>query len=137
MILSCAKKVFIEIVDFMFYDGKIKDHTLKEITSKTKVEVSNICTKIVIEIENKFPNLIDETEKKYSEKKNYFVKVYKEAIEKYCSNNKNKCDDIKNEYEKTKEKFSKIFSYIKDTSAEKVQNIKDRFDDYYTKFKNE
>lgn len=131
-----AKKVFIEIVDFLFYNGKIKGYTFNELSSKVKVEASNICTNIEIEIYKRFPDVIDNTKSKYKEKKNYFINIYNESIDKYCSDNRKKCDDIKNDYDKIKEKFNKTFIYLKENGKRGIDNIKIKFDNFYSKFKN-
>jgi len=131
-----AKKIFIEIVDFMFYDGEIKGHKLCDFSSSAKVQISNLCTKIEIEIENKFPNLIDETESKYKEKKDYFLKAYSEIIKKYCESDNDFCVKTKNEYEKIKSTFEKTFEKI-DNSKNKIEKkVKDKFNNWYTNFKN-
>lgn len=65
-----AKGVFISLVDFIFYDGKINDITFNELTDKGKEKVLNIASNIDIKIENKFPSyketISDKTSKAFN-----------------------------------------------------------------------
>lgn len=54
-ISSKAKGIFITLVDFCFYDGKINGITFNELTESGKAKVLKIASKIDEKIENKFP----------------------------------------------------------------------------------
>lgn len=127
-----AKALFIEIVDFLFYDGEIKGYTLSELTNKGKLEVINLCTKIEMKIEEKHPGAIDETESKYKEKKENIVSKYNEYIDKYCTENSELCDNLKSTFEDIKSTFGKTFSKVKDYGLKG----KDKLNKWYSNYKN-
>ena len=127
-----AKSVFIEVVDFLFYNGEIKGYTFDELTEKGKVEVSELCSKIEIAIEKKYPGAIDETKSKYSEKKEKIIEKYNESINKFCTGREDTCSEFRKGYENMKSSFKKTFSVIKDIGSKG----KEKFDNWYTNFKN-
>ena len=126
-----AKKIFIEIVDFLFYDGKIKNYTLKELTNKGKLEVINWCTKIEIEIEKKYPGAIDELDTKYKDNKESIMYKYNEYIDTYCRENSKTCDKFRESLSNVESAFKKTFNIVKEYSIEGV----DKFKNWYEKFK--
>ncbi len=127
-----AKNLFIEVVDFLFYDGEIKGNTFSSLTAKGKMEATKLCTSIEIAIEKKFPGAIDETKDKYIEKKNKIIDKYNELINNYCSSKSDICDSFKSSYEQMKESFSNTFKYIKDIG----EKTKDKLNNWYSNIKN-
>ena len=125
-----AKGMFIEIVDFLFYDGEIKGQTLSSLTGKAKLEAISLCTKIEMKIEEKHPGLIDETENKYKEKKEYFVSKYNEAINKYCENNSESCESFKESYEDIKKAFNKTFDKAKEYGSKGIEKVSNWYSNY-------
>lgn len=49
------KKRFIIIIDFLFYDGKLKNYTLDDLSKKAKLQVLKIALSIDTKIEKYFP----------------------------------------------------------------------------------
>lgn len=127
-----AKNMFITIVDFLFYDGKINGCTFNELSDKGKVEVSKLCTDIEISIEDKFPGAIDEIKSKYSNKKEQVMEIYNTTIDNYCNSNKDICDEFKKDFENMKSSFSKTFGVIKDIG----EKGKEKLSQWYSNFKN-
>lgn len=127
-----AKNLFIEIVDFLFYDGKIKGYTFKELTSKGKMEVTKLCTSIEIAIEERFPGVIDSTKDKYNEKKEKIIEKYNEVINSYCTDKSDICESFRTSYEGMKSSFSNTFKIIKDIGSK----AKDKLNTWYSNFKN-
>lgn len=127
-----AKALFIEIVDFLFYDGEIKGYTLSDLTNRGKLEVISLCTKIEMKIEEKHPGAIDETESKYKDKKEKLISKYNEHIDKYCNNNSEVCESFKTTFEDIKKTFGKTFDKVKEYGSKG----KEKLNNWYSNFKN-
>ena len=56
---SKAKGIFIGIVDFLFYDGKINDVSFDELSDEGKKEVLKVSSNIDTKLDSKFPNYKD------------------------------------------------------------------------------
>ena len=108
-----AKNTFIEVVDFLFYNGTIKGHTFNELTSKGKLESIKIAIKIEDKIEEHYPGAIDSIGGKYKNTKSKIVDLYSSKIDEYCSSNFNLCNEAKNDYNKMKSTFKNAFGNIK------------------------
>lgn len=121
-----AKKIFIEIVDFLFYNGRIKNHTFNELSEKTKLEVIKISIKIEDKIEQFQPGLIDNLDSKYTNIKLKIVNLYDLKIDEYCHNNSNLCSKARSDYNSMKRTFKYAFGTIKSKIS----------DFYQEKFKN-
>ena len=127
-----AKALFIEVVDFLFYDGEIKGYTFSELTDKGKMEVTELCSKIEIAIEKKYPGAIDETKSKYSEKKEKVIDKYNETINKFCTGREDTCAEFRKGYENMKYSFKNTFNIIKDLGSKG----KEKLENWYSNFKN-
>lgn len=75
-----AKEKFVELVDFIFYDGSIKGHTFKELSNTTKAKIIKIFINIDNKIETKYPNyketIKDTSNKAYNNIKTKIKELY-------------------------------------------------------------
>lgn len=74
-----AKGIFIDLVDFCFYDGEIKGYTFNELTDKGKTQVLKIVNRIDEKIEKKFPNYKDNINAKVSKALNKMSELIKKG----------------------------------------------------------
>lgn len=74
-----AKGIFIDLVDFCFYDGEINGYTFNELTDKGKSQVLKIVNRIDEKIEKKFPNYKDNISSKVSKALNKMSELIKKG----------------------------------------------------------
>ena len=136
-----AKATFVSIVDFLFYDGKIKDVTFDELTTSGKEKVLELASKIDEKLEEKAPGYKDSISANTKEAYNKASEVIKIgannindfAKEKLGDENYNLIIDAKDELVK----YSKnAFSLIKDSSSNLLTSAKDKLTKWYQNFKN-
>ena len=89
------KEKFVLVVDFLFYDGTIKNTTFKELSTKTKLKVLQIFLKIDNKIENKFPGyketITTTGNKVYTNAKNKALEIYFDLTTDICSKDPELC----------------------------------------------
>lgn len=129
---SGLKKGFITIVDFLFYDGKIKGVSFHEITSKTKLTVLKYALKVDKKIDQYFPNYKEKISntgnKVYTGIKNKIVKLYLETTSKICNSNPDLCKDAKRDFQDMKASFGITWDIIKTLAQNGVSNLKDWYE---------
>lgn len=142
-----SKKLFITLVDFIFYDGKIGDYTFQELSDSGKQKVIDIAMHIDQTIESYCPNykekLVSQGKRTYydvSEKltncKNEYLNNVKEFLgdenyqktEEMYGNVKEKTNTVK---EKVVEKGKDIY----DKGKEVAEKAKEKWNDWYQSFK--
>lgn len=121
-----AKNTFIEIIDFLFYGGTIKNHTFNEMTGKAKLEAIKIAIKIEDKIEQYQPGMIEEIDSKYRNIKSKIINLYTNKVNEYCNNHSNLCENVKSDYDKMKNSFRNAFNISKNKLStfynEKIKN---------------
>ena len=136
-----AKGIFIMLVDFIFYDGKIKDVTFNSLTEAGKTKVLKLVNAIDEKIEKHFPHYKEEISTKTEEA---FLKA-SELIKKGANNIKDFTKEKLGEkyYQDiidTKDEFvlytKNALSVVADFSSSLFNNIKDKLSDWYENFKN-
>lgn len=136
-----AKATFINIVDFLFYDGTIKGVTFKELTDSGKTKVLELANKIDDAIEKKVPNYKDSIAAGAS-------KAYKACsglIKKGASNlnsflqsklSEENYDSIINSKDDLVYYTKNAVSFLKDTGSKLFSTAKEKLSDWYNKYKN-
>ena len=136
-----AKATFVNIVDFLFYDGKIKDVTFDDLTISGKEKVLELASKIDEKLEEKAPGYKDSISANTKEAYNKASEVIKSgannindfAKEKLGDENYNSIIDAKDELVK----YTKnALSLIKDSSSKILTSAKDKLTKWYQNFKN-
>lgn len=94
-----AKEYFITIVDFIFYDGKIKGHTFNDLSSTAKLKIISIALKIDNKIEEYIPGyketISSNGSKIYNNVKEKLVTLYLDISTEICKNHENGCNTAK------------------------------------------
>ena len=94
-----AKEYFITIVDFIFYDGKIKGHTFNDLCSTAKLKIISIALKIDNKIEEYIPGyketISSNGSKIYNNVKEKLVTLYLDISTEICKNHENGCNTAK------------------------------------------
>lgn len=125
-----AKALFIEVVDFLFYDKEIKGYTFKDLSNSAKLNILNIAFNIDDKIDGIFPGYKDELSEKYQDSKNMIVAKYLEITTNICSNNEDYCDTAKDAWRIIKDKASISWDVIKRYVSSGVENLKDWYQIY-------
>lgn len=129
-----AKQNFITIVDFLFYDGKIKGHTFNELSNKAKLQVLKLALTIDSYVDKYFPNY-KETIKITTGKVCTNIKA--KVIEKYlnitttiCNNDTDTCNQAKNDFQNMKKSFSITWDLIKEIAKSGTTHLKEWYEIY-------
>lgn len=136
-----AKATFVNVVDFLFYDGSINDVTFKELSSKGKEKVLKLAYSIDMKLEEKVPGYKDNIASKTGSAYNKASEVIKNGAynlnnftkEKLGDENYNLIIDAKDELTLyTKD----AFSLIKNASSNILSSSKEKLNSWYQNFKN-
>lgn len=140
-ISSKAKATFVNIVDFLFYDGEINGVTFDMLTTNGKEKVLELSQKIDAKLEEKVPgykeSISSGTKKAYTKASEIIKKGANNlndfAKEKLGEENYNSIIEAKDELVK----YTKnAFSLIKNSSSKLFTSTKDKLNDWYQNFKN-
>ena len=87
------KNILFTIVDFIFYDGKIKGHTFNDLSSTAKLKIISIALKIDNKIEEYIPGyketISSNGSKIYNNVKEKLVTLYLDISTEICKNHEN------------------------------------------------
>ncbi len=135
-----AKETFITIVDFLFFNGTIKNVTFDKLTTSGKEKILELASKIDMHLENKAPGYKEEISSKTSN-------AYKKASE-IIANGANNLNEFAKEklgeenynsiiYAKDElAKFSEsTFNLVKNSGSILFSSTKDKLNDWYQNFK--
>ncbi len=129
-----AKDSFITIVDFMFYDGKIKGYTFKDLSSKAKLSALKLGLSIDSKIDKYFPDYKEKisatTKKTYNNIKNTVVKKYLEVTTNICKKDADTCKQAKQDFSDIKKSFSITWDFIKDLAGTSKDAVKEWYEIY-------
>lgn len=131
-IKDSLKNSFITIVDFLFYNGKIKGYTFNELSSSAKLKVLSLALYFDEKIEKYFPgykeNISKTTNKIYTSVKEKVVKTYLEITSSICSKNTEACLDAKKGFNELKTNFGLTWNLIKDIASDGLNNLKNWYE---------
>lgn len=136
-----CKEYFITFVDFIFYDGKIKNITFSELKDETKMTIIKIVEKVDTLIMKKFPNYketISETSKSLYDKASDLLHSGKEHVEDYIISKvgEDKYQESLEIIGEIREKDKETWNNIKDFGNEVYETGKDKVKTWYEDFKN-
>ena len=144
-----AKKLFITVIDFIFYDGKIGNYTFQQLSDTGKQKVLQITTNIDGIIESYSPNykerLVSQGKRTYqtvseklTEYKNQYFADVKSVI------GEDNYEQAGTVYDEVKEKASSVKDKVVDKSKDIYQQgketagkLKDKWNDWYQSWKQE
>ncbi len=136
-----AKSTFINIVDFLFYDGTIKGVTFKELTDQGKQKVLELAHSIDIKIEEKAPGYKDSIKSGTGVAFNKASEVIKNGANNLNNFAKDKLGD--ENYQLIIDAKDELLTYTKsaagfvsDVGSSLFSSAKDKLNKWYQKFKN-
>ena len=135
-----CKEYFITFVDFIFYNGTIKNVTFAELKDSTKKQVITLTQKLDALIMKKFPNYketIGETSKNVYEKASDLLNSGKENLEDYIISKvgEDKYQDILDSIEGVKENDKQTWNDVKDTASDLYESGKEKVKNWYENFR--
>lgn len=116
-----AKTSFCTLVDFIFYDGTIKGHTFKELSSSAKAKVIYYTLLVDGKIDEKWPGYKDVINSKYNDAKLKLVAKYLEICDYVRDNQPELYENLKSDFALLKGSVSITWDFVKSalTSAGK------------------
>lgn len=138
---SKAKGVFIGIVDFLFYDGKINGISFDELSDDGKKEVLKKSSNIDAKLDAKFPNYKDTISQKTKLAFNKASDIIKKGSIKLSDFSKEKLGkDNYNEIIRNKDQLKiytkEAFGIIGETTGKITSSLKDKIKNWYEGIKN-
>ncbi len=136
-----AKSTFINIVDFIFYDGTIKGVTFKELSDEGKEKVLNLANRIDTTIESKIPNYkesITSTANKAYSKASELIKKGSSNLNAFLSEKLSEEDynSIINAKEEIVDYTKRASSFVKESSSKIFNQSKEKLNNWYQNYKN-
>ena len=129
-----AKKTFITLVDFIFYDGEIKGVKFKELQAKTKAKVIYYTLLIDSAIDTKFPGYKDTISDKYKDIKAKLIAEFLDIKYEVCQKSTDDCaqanDDfklLKTSLKLTWDVVKGTFIYVKNLTVPKIKSWYESF----------
>ena len=126
------KARFIVIVDFLFYNGKIKGYTLNDLSAKTKLQVLKTALSIDAKIDKYIPgykeSITKTTDKVYTNVKNKIIESYLTITTKICTYDKSTCDSAKKDFQDMKKAFSITWNIIKNLVSNGTNHLKEWYE---------
>lgn len=127
-ITDSLKSGFVTVVDFIFYDGKIANHTFSELTDSAKLKVLSAVLYFDGKIDTYFPgykeSISSGAKNIYSTLKTNVVESYLNVTVRICENNASECETAKNGFGELKKNFGLTWSLIKDIAGDGVSKLK-------------
>lgn len=127
-----AKKGFITVVDFLFYNGTIKGYRFNELTNSAKLKVLSVALYFDSKIDKYFPGYkesISNTSKKiYTNVKESIVSAYLNITTAICSTNSELCNSAKDGFQSLKKNFGLTFDLIKEIAGDGISNLKNWYE---------
>lgn len=127
-----AKKGFITVIDFLFYNGTIKGYRFSELTNSAKLKVLSIALYFDSKIEKYFPgykeSISNTTKKIYTNIKENIISTYLDITTAICANNNDLCTSAKDGFQSLKKNFGLTFDLIKDIAGGGLNNLKNWYE---------
>lgn len=127
-IKDSVKNGFITVVDFLFYNGKIKGYTFSELSNYAKLKVLAMALYFDSKIDKYFPgykeSISNTTGKIYTNIKEKIVSAYLTLTTNICANNEELCADAKSGFNELKTNFGLTWDLIKDIAGDGLVNLK-------------
>lgn len=134
------KKLFITLTDFLFYDGKIKGKTFKELKVETQNRILEIYEEMSKELDKKYPNYQEDLKKKFKDsveiingkKESLKETIIEKYQEKFGTDNYQKIIDT---YEDGKEVISDAYNEYMPDVKEEYEGAKEAISTWYEEYK--
>ena len=127
-ITSSIKHGFIELVDFLFYDGTIRGKTFSSLSNSAKLKVLKLAFVIDSKIEEKFPDYKESIKNTssfaYDTFREKVVVSYFDLAAKVCQENEESCAMAKEGISEFKKKGSLTWQFVKNLTSSNVSKLK-------------
>lgn len=127
-ITSSIKNGFIELVDFLFYDGTIRGKTFSSLSNSAKLKVLKLAFVIDSKIEEKFPDYKESIKNTssfaYDTFREKVVVSYFDLAAKVCQENEESCATAKEGISELKKSSSLTWKFIKNLTFSGVGKLK-------------
>lgn len=131
-IKDSVKSGFITVVDFLFYNGKIKGYTFQDLTSKAKLKVLGMALYFDSKIEKYFPgykeNISHTSKKIYTNVSEKIVSTYLDLTTSLCNTHSELCSSAKEGFQDLKTNFGLTFDFIKDIAGDGILKLKNWYE---------
>lgn len=129
-----TKEKFITFVDFIFYDGEIKGKKFSELTASAKTKVIYYTLLLDSKIDAKWPDYKKNIGDKYHDIKAKLVAKYMEITTSICENNKENCENVKNDFALLKKSVGLTWDVIKGAFSYAYNSGKEQLVKWYEVF---
>ena len=127
-ITSSIKHGFIELVDFLFYDGTIRGKTFSSLSNSAKLKVLKLAFVIDSKIEEKFPDYKESIKNTssfaYDKFREKVVVSYFDLAAKVCQENEESCATAKEGISELKKSGSLTWQFIKNLTSSSIGKLK-------------
>ena len=127
-ITSSIKHGFIELVDFLLYDGTIRGKTFSSLSNSAKLKVLKIAFVIDSKIEEKFPDYKESIKNTssfaYDTFREKVVVSYFDLAAKVCQENEESCATAKEGISELKKSSSLTWKFIKNLTSSSIGKLK-------------
>lgn len=127
-ITSSIKHGFIELVDFLFYDGTIRGKTFSSLSNSVKLKVLKISFMIDSKIEEKFPDYKESIKSAssfaYDKFREKVIVSYFDLAAKVCQENEESCTTAKEGISELKKSGSLTWQFIKNLTSSSISKLK-------------
>ena len=131
-IKSSIKSGFVTIIDFLFYNGKIKGYTFSELSDSAKLKVLSATLYFDSKIDSYFPgykeSISNNTNKIYTSAKTKIISAYLTLTTSICINNQELCTSAKANFQTLKTNFGLTWDLIKDIAGDGITNLKNWYE---------
>lgn len=112
-ISASIKSKFVTLVDFIFYDGKIKDKTFKELSDKAKAKVIYYTLLMDSKIDSKWPDYKQTIKNKTNDLKAKLIAKYMDITTNICENHADGCEMVKQDFTLLKKSLNLTWDIVK------------------------
>lgn len=127
-ITSSIKHGFIELVDFLLYDGTIRGKTFSSLSNSAKIKVLKIAFLIDTKIEEKFPDYKESIKSAssfaYDKFREKVIVSYFDLAAKVCQENEESCITAKEGISELKKSSSLTWKFIKNLTSSSIGKLK-------------
>lgn len=131
-IKESLKNGFVTVVDFLFYDGKIKGHSFKDLSESAKLKVLSMALYFDGKIDMYFPgykeSISSTTGKIYTSAKDEIVETYLNVASTVCESNEELCKIAKEGFTTLKKNFGLTWNLIKDIAGDGLSKLKNWYE---------
>jgi len=129
-----AKSVFVDVIDFIFYDKEIKGYTFKGLTNTAKLKIIAVALKVDNKIDSYFPGYKNTISEKYRNVKEKLAEAYAKYTVNLCEKvGDDTCNQFKEDFATMKENFGITGDYLKEGLSKLKDSIKSKYESWKDK----